>query len=260
MPRQSTEVKAANGLLALARRHPKGCGCIAILALCVALVFGAIYLVRLLRERDNAPAAPRPSGGTTPNTSAGLPNIPNKPRPRNETFQGCPPEGDGGKRQLNLLKNRVDEGDYVPVAFDAILNLGWRNDEVERYQGIPVTVEGYLAKARLQGPESCNCHGADESFKDFHIWLTKNAGEDRERSLVVEPSPVVRAKHPAWTLDNLNRLVQQRQRVRISGWLLLDPEHPDQIGKTRGTIWEIHPVMKIEVQQGGNWVNLDNWR
>ena len=259
MPRQSAEIKAATGLMALARRYPKGCGCIVILLLLLALVIGAIYLVKLLRERDNAPATP-PTTTTTLNSGGGLPNMPNKPRPRNESFRGCPPEGDGGKRGLNLLKNRVDEGDYVPVAFDAILNLSAENDVVERYRGIPVAVEGYLAKARLQGPESCNCHGTDDDAKDFHIWLTKNAGEDRERSIVVEPSPVVRAKHPAWTLDNLNRFVKNRQRVRISGWLLLDPEHPDQIGKTRGTIWEVHPVMKIEVQQGGAWVNLDNWQ
>ena len=42
--------------------------------------------------------------------------------------------------------------------------------------------------------------------------------------------------------------------VRISGWTMLDPEHPDQVGKTRGTIWEIHPVMRLDVMQaGGGW-------
>jgi hypothetical protein len=265
MPRRSAEDKAANGLIELARRHPKGCGCAAILALLVLLVFGAVYVVKLWRERDaNAPAGPPAAnagpGATTNGPALGLPDLPVKPRPRHESFRGCPPEGDGGKRWLNLLKNRVDEGKYVPVAFDSILNLGWRNGEIERYQGIPVAVEGYITKARLQGPESPNCRGADPEFKDYHVWLTKTAGEERERSIVVEPTPVIRAKHPAWTLDNLNRLRQQNARFRISGWLLLDPEHPEQIGKTRGTIWEIHPVMKIEVQQGGRWVNLDDWR
>ena len=38
---------------------------------------------------------------------------------------------------------------------------------------------------------------------------------------------------------------------------MLDPEHPDQVGKTRGTIWEIHPIMFIEVEQQGKWVSLD---
>jgi hypothetical protein len=272
MPRKSDEEKIASGLFGLARRHPVGCGCLAGLALLVALVFGAIYLVRMLRQPSkDAP----PATTTTTTAGAGLPDMPAKPRPRNESFRGCPPEGDGGDPELNRLKNRVDEGNYAPVAFDAILNLPWpravegRNrarwrredaEQVARWEGLPVAVEGYIAKARLQGPETPNCHGADQEFKDYHVWLTKTAGEERERSIVVEPTPPVRAKHPAWTLDNLNRARQQNARVRISGWLLLDPEHPDQIGKTRGTIWEIHPVMKIEVQQGGRWVNLDDWR
>ena len=51
--------------------------------------------------------------------------------------------------------------------------------------------------------------------------------------------------------------MKKDQRVRISGWLMLDPEHPDQVGKTRGTIWEIHPIMQIEVNQNGQWTPLD---
>jgi hypothetical protein len=31
---------------------------------------------------------------------------------------------------------------------------------------------------------------------------------------------------------------------------MLDQEHPDQLGKTRGTLWEIHPIMRIEVSRG----------
>ena len=55
----------------------------------------------------------------------------------------------------------------------------------------------------------------------------------------------------------LGQIVKKDQRVRISGWLMLDPEHPDQVGKTRGTIWEIHPIMQIEVNQNGQWTPLD---
>jgi hypothetical protein len=28
---------------------------------------------------------------------------------------------------------------------------------------------------------------------------------------------------------------------------LLDEEHPDEIGKSRGTIWKVHPVTGFEV-------------
>jgi len=37
---------------------------------------------------------------------------------------------------------------------------------------------------------------------------------------------------------------------------MMDPEHPDQVGKTRKTLWEIHPVLKIEVFSGGQWREL----
>jgi hypothetical protein len=63
----------------------------------------------------------------------------------------------------------------------------------------------------------------------------------------------------ASTPDRSDRnIVKNKQKVRIRGWLMMDPEHPDQVGKTRGTIWEIHPIMQVETQQGGRWVSLDN--
>jgi len=72
----------------------------------------------------------------------------------------------------------------------------------------------------------------------------------------LEVTPRVRARHKSWRLTNLRRFVTQQSRVRISGWLLLDQEHPEQLGKTRVTLWEIHPVLKIEVWSGGKWREL----
>jgi hypothetical protein len=31
-------------------------------------------------------------------------------------------------------------------------------------------------------------------------------------------------------------------------------EHPEQIGQFRATLWEIHPITRIEVFTGGKWV------
>lgn len=74
---------------------------------------------------------------------------------------------------------------------------------------------------------------------------------------MVEVTPRVRARHPGWTLQAFQSLARQKSRVRIGGWTMLDPEHPDQVGKTRGTIWEIHPVMRVDVMQGGaGWKGL----
>ena len=231
-----------------------------------ALVFIALLGVGLLVSLRRTKPAPAP-------ISTLLPNMPTKPKPLLRSFNGCPPEGDGGDPDLNHLKNRVDEGQYVSVPFDAVETLEWpktierrrRADwsasdtaAVSSYEGIPVSIEGYLAGARQEGPESPNCHGADGGFKDFHIWLTRSAGDDRTQSIVVEMTPAVRAQHSHWTTALLGRVVRDKSRVRISGWLMLDPEHPDQVGKTRGTIWEIHPIMRVEVEQNDHWLDLDN--
>src|SRR5258707_11186473 len=58
-------------------------------------------------------------------SSAGLPSASFKQTPQEITFDGCPPEGDGGDSALNLNKNRVDEGNYQPTAFSAIAQLTW---------------------------------------------------------------------------------------------------------------------------------------
>ena len=218
------------------------------------------------------PVATKP-GRVLPGAPGPLPELSAKPQPVEINFQGCPAEGDNPRQaELNRLKNRVDEGEYVPVTFDSVAGLAWPQSverlprdkwpsadasEVERYEGTPVAVEGYLAGARQEGPESPNCHGDDPQFRDFHVWLVKNAEDDRSRSIVVEVTPRVRANHPNWRTDLLGQIVKKDQRVRISGWLMLDPEHPDQVGKTRGTIWEIHPIMQIEVNQNGQWTPLD---
>jgi hypothetical protein len=172
-----------------------------------------------------------------------------------------------------MLKNRIDEGNYIPVTFDAILTLTWPKTTerrhrdtwsaadtaaIAKYEGIPVLVEGFLVRAKQSGSESANCHATAANMTDWHVWFTKTGGEDRTHSIVIETTPRIRAMHH-WTLAMLGQIAVNQIPVRISGWLFFDPEHPDQINLTRGTIWEIHPVMQIEVLQNGQWVPLDDF-
>ncbi|MFL5576139.1 MAG: hypothetical protein ACJ79S_09255 [Gemmatimonadaceae bacterium] len=195
--------------------------------------------------------------------------------PQAALFDGCPPEGDGGDRALNRLKNRASSGAWRDVRLDSLLALRWPEGIAERHrarwpaaaaravgrqEAQGVRVEGYLVRARQQGPESCNCHGAAARYRDYHLWLTADTSLDRDVSLIAEMSPRLRAVHRGWNLKALNGVVRRKERVRVSGWLLLDQEHPEQIGKTRGTLWEIHPVMQFEVRRGSRWVPLDSLR
>jgi hypothetical protein len=256
----------------------KNRGCIVIGVILVLVACLAVGTIWFLRRQVNSRFLP---GGNeqsqtpaqrTDQTNGALPQIKDKPQPISTVFNECPADGDGGDRELNLLKNRTDEADYYyPVAFDSVLALSWprvvegkfrkywqRPDEreVKSYEGTPVAIEAYIEKAKLSGPESTNCHGASPADRDFHINLTASPGGDRAQSIIVEMTPRVRVQHPGWQVATLNRIARAGERVRVSGWLLLDQEHPEEVGKTRGTIWEIHPVMKFEVQRDGGWVGL----
>ncbi len=194
------------------------------------------------------------------------------PTPNTGTFQGCPPSGDGGDTQLNVLKNRTDDGEngaYHDVSFDTIVNLSYPQDigrtqrdnwsqsdvnAVNQYEGIAVRTTGYIIGVKHESTESTNCHALD--YRDYHVWLAASASDPKSKAIVIEVTPRVRDQRPGWTSSALSGLVGEQ--VRISGWLLLDQEHPEQLGQTRATLWEIHPIIHIEVNQGGSWQTIDN--
>jgi hypothetical protein len=165
---------------------------------------------------------------------------------------------DAAKVALNTLKNRVQPPPAVtPMTVDQILDFD--DSEDTNLENTGVVLEGWLLGARHEGPESPNCHS--QTRRDFHMWMgespnrprtAKQALAMRRDAVVVEPTPNMQEQHPSWTDEGIRSLV--RQRIRVTGWLMYDPEHPDQLDRTRGTLWEVHPVMRIEVlQSDGTW-------
>jgi hypothetical protein len=189
-------------------------------------------------------------------------------------YRGCPAEGDGGDGAFNRLKNRVDSTTFVATTFAQLLALGWPRAIEGRYrsewglvnrrrvgadEGRPLAVEGFFSWARQAGPEGVNCHRQSPDARDWHIWLVGTRAGARSRSIVVEATPPVRERHPRWSIETIRELGRQGKRVRVSGWLLMDAEHPDQLNRTRGSLWEIHPVIAIEIDDNGGWVRLDDY-
>jgi hypothetical protein len=201
------------------------------------------------------------------------------PAPGSGPFDTCPAQGDGGDQATSVMKNRDDVPDasaWIPTTVGAILQLPvpaglprhrdqWTSAQqaaIAQVEGSPLQVVGYLAGVRQERPESCNCHLVNDL--DDHLWLVDQQGTDRAQSVVAEVTPRIRAQHPGWTVANLCTLVTTGTRVRVSGWLMMDPEHPDQVTgtptqpPTRGTTWEIHPILAIDADDGsGNFVPLD---
>jgi hypothetical protein len=148
-------------------------------------------------------------------------------------------------------------------------------NQIAPFEGVALAVTGFLAgvvvEDRSHSPngESTNCHATEPDAVDWHISLVKQPGDPKYRSIVVETTPRVRASHH-WSAAALQLLVGPADSVRISGWLMLDPEHYAQTygydgstttaNKYRITLWEIHPIMRIAVFQSGGWVDLDSLR
>jgi hypothetical protein len=199
--------------------------------------------------------------------------------PAPNTFESadgaCGPTGDGGDDFTNLRKNRTDvPQSYHEVSWKALQTLPypmaarslaqWTPQQlavIQPYEGVPVSVTGYLVKIKVEAGgsgESTNCHFVNPDEVDWHVPFVEHTGDGEETSVVVETTPRMRKNHPKWTPANLASWTASQEPVRVSGWTLLDPEHRAHLGKYRSTLWEIHPVTKIEVFRDGQWINLDN--
>ncbi len=203
-----------------------------------------------------------------------LPSMPQKPEPGWVTLDGCPPEGSGGDAALNLLKNRMDQGAYVPVSFESLLALTWPKSVenqmvgewsptskafIDQYAGMPLSIEGYIVNIRDASPEPANCDRTDAANLTWRMNLAETPRAGRGQTIVVESTPPARIGH-TWTVDLIQSLiVDPRTQVRVSGWLYFDPEHPQEVGRIRATLWEIRPVMQIEVLEDGRWYPLDRY-
>ena len=227
-----------------------------------------------------APAAtPTPSPAATPGAATSIPTNWEKPAPNQTTFEGpdgtCGTSGDGGDTKTTPRKNRTDvPATYHDVTWKAIADLpypqtthrsldDWTQaqlDQIAPFEGVAVTTVGYLVAIKVEdrgSGESTNCHMTNPSEVDWHMPLVEKAFDAEDTSIVVETTPRVRQQHPRWTPEALAEWVNKDLPVRISGWLLLDPEHRAHLGKYRSTLWEIHPITRIEVFDGTKWSDLD---
>ncbi len=201
-----------------------------------------------------------------------------KPDPNSTTFDGddgpCGPSGDGGDTFTNTRKNRTDvPAQYHAITWKALQSLPYpvakrsladwtpsQLNQIKPYEGVAVSVVGYLTAVKVEkggSGESTNCHFTKANEVDWHMPLVQKAGDTEDTAIVVETTPRVRESHPQWTPTALSDWVNSDAPVRISGWTLLDPEHRAHLGKYRSTLWEIHPITKIEVFKDGAWVSLD---
>ena len=176
----------------------------------------------------------------------------------------CGPAGTAGsddrKIALNTNKNRTDipsDTAYVKVDWADLSYLPFNHST--DLPGSPVVIENVFLVHRVkpEGAESPNCGLTDPNEVDWHIYTSDTAGaDDISKAVVVETTARTRPQHK-WQQSALSKFVNKNVPLRISGWLLYDYEHLSAIGTQRASVWELHPITKIEVKQNGQWVDLD---
>jgi hypothetical protein len=187
----------------------------------------------------------------------------------------CKDGGDDKDRTTYRYKDRVDTAEdhsvsYHTVSLAAVKALpyfanertsaldGFKSPadktEVFKYEGAPVELEGWLADdLRNEKGEATNCGSTAATDVDWHLVIA-GKGEDPSKSVFVEITPRVRPHHPKWDKSNFTK----GAHLRVQGWLMYDPDHKNQMTlHQRATLWEVHPVVRVWKEVGGQWVDLD---
>jgi hypothetical protein len=216
---------------------------------------------------------------TAPNPEDSISETWDKPAPNKTTFTGpdgqCPWNGNKSDPDTFVRKNRSDvpgSNQIHDVKWSAIHDLQFPTDkplrvnwspahlqEIAKYEGVAVRTVGYLVAIKPQNGhgEGTNCGFSLASETDTHLALVGDVGDAEKNSVVIEFTPRFLKLHPRWTKALLSKYVDTNVPVRITGWLMLDPDHRNHLGRFRYTLWEIHPITKIEVFEGNSWKDTD---
>jgi hypothetical protein len=140
----------------------------------------------------------------------------------------------------------------------------------------------YSPKQASQAGESVNCHRKGHANADIHLNLSEGPVDLTKTNKVAELCKTVSAEiiphyRPAsMEVDQL--ALAQDFPVKITGQLFFDGSHKPCSGShvtagdpARISVWEIHPVYKIEVcserdldacdpNDKSKWTNLDKWK
>jgi len=155
------------------------------------------------------------------------------------------------------------------------------NNAITLGEGDLVTLDAFVLDAKHDdtfpfgfGGEGVNCKNSLLEWNDIHIALGKTASAQECSSATAEiiphfrPAVWDRFDSNACTVSHVtNPLPVKRLRVRITGQLFFDGSHkPSPCGASTGggnplrrSVWEIHPVYKIEVFDAGSFISFEAW-
>jgi len=193
------------------------------------------------------------------------------------------------KTNASIANNTVhtvpitQHGDTILFPADRT-ELGITHNGTSYKEGTLVTLEAFIVRSQYADTKYNSYNGSGEevncgkpwlSWNDIHIDLgtTKNAAQcDR---VTAEISPHYRPKIWSRFQDGSEPKINQKvrslplvgQKVRLTGQLFYDSSHKackdghSQGAPVRMTIWEMHPLYRIQIldKDTNVWLDLDKW-
>jgi hypothetical protein len=179
-------------------------------------------------------------------------------------------------------QNNIPSGEGLePADRSALKALG---------EGKVIRMKAYLIEAHhadLGSGESVNCSKGKEEDNDIHIAFGASANATECSSVTAEISPHYRPAswneighyekyNPAthkYTVDPAMATRLRARPYRITGQLFFDASHTPcpcntNCSPARSSVWEIHPIYRIEVCKAGtqckdtqdaDWIDFDPW-
>jgi hypothetical protein len=223
------------------------------------------------------PPGPAPDGARTA-TVPGVPAVPGAAGPPTARAAGCPEEAVRPDDPLVRLKTRaLAPARYEELTVETFLERftprlprarsrgalpAAARQAIEANEARGVALVGHLVGATESAPRAGGC--PDPAEPRVLLRVSGRPPDSRAGAKALAAEAVVAAVTPLWQARNagwrpaaLRRLAREGARVRLSGWPMYDPSHPAQVGRTRATLWEIHPVTRIDVWRGERWEPVD---
>lgn len=183
----------------------------------------------------------------------------------------CTPEVAGGDLALNALKDRITQVPApIPTSIPQVFEFAtpsiltdlprakWPEPDrsiAAAHDQAGVVVTAYLVGATLRPNETWNCHHA--RWRDIRLILADAPQAGQSNTLIAVVTPAWQDANAAWDQPTLRKLAAARSKIRVTGWMLYANDDAVEMTRGRRTLWEIHPVTRIELAApDGNWQEL----
>lgn len=170
-----------------------------------------------------------------------------------QDFEGFQRETDRrklGHQGLAIFDRSRYQGLRFPVATDGVKRKRSVGEKLF------VSLVGYIVGTpRAAAGESANCFQSERDNNSFRLNIAAYHDDTEFDSVIVVVTPRMRRLRQAWSFENLAAIAHSGRPVRITGPLFYDSKHrvnsdphnelPNE--PRRLSLWEIHPVAKIEL-------------